>query len=219
MCLDARPMGGGVYIDRTAHGVPLRQVVDERGVPNYLVHVLRELLDEAPRHDAVLLAYDSDAREDYALVTAVLRRRGVEVIELALDRVTVPGARGTTRSGGWEPFTLGRLSDRYVPQYGVEAFRLGMRMYNVLHLGRRGACEFDLATLERFIRKGAGAVAGLAGEQAGAEATDRLMRRVWAEAAGKDGAFADPNRALQALIAGARGSVEGRVLARELLVA
>ena len=216
--LDARSMGGGAYLDLTREGVPLRQIVDEHGVPNYVVHVLRELLAVGPEHDKVLLAFDSEVRHDFDLVATVIRRAGVDALTLPLDRVRLPGVSGTTRTGGWEPYTLARIIDRFVPVYGVPAFRLGIRMYYVLHVGRRGSCEFDLDMLDKFMRKAAGAVRRLNGDDPGPAAREDLLPELWPEIAPDDGVFADPNRLVQALLKRAPESAAARGLVKELLL-
>lgn len=218
LLLDARPMGGGAYLDFTSEGLPLRQVVSEHGVPNYLLHVLRELLGVAPEYDRVLLALDAEVLPDFDLVARVLRRRGVDTVTFPVARVNLPGVSGTTRTGGWEEFTLGRVVDALVPRYGVPAFRLGVRMYYVLHVGLRGSCPFEPELLERFVRRAAGAVEQLDGDGP-APAPDGLLREVWEDSARRELAFVEPNRLVQTLLKRARERDEGaRALVRELLI-
>ncbi len=218
LLLDARPMGGGAYLDLTPDGLPLRQVINEHGVPNYLLHVLRELLGVAPEYDRVLLALDAEVLPDFDLVARVLRRRGIDAATFPVARVNLPGVSGTSRTGGWEEFTLGRLIERLVPRYGVPAFRLGVRMYYVLHVGLRGSCPFEPELLERFVRRAAGAVEQLDGA-APAEAPDGLLRELWEENARRERAFVEPNRLVQTLLKRARGDDDGaRALVRELLL-
>jgi hypothetical protein len=218
LALDTRAMGAGVYLDLTDHGVALRQLVNEHGVPNYVVHVLRELLAAGPKYDKVLFGIDMEARHDFDLIRRVLERFGVESISVPVDRVPLPGVTGTTRTGGWEDYTLERIIDRFVPQYGVPAFRLGMRMYYVLHVGRRGRSAFDLDMLERFIRRAAGAIRQLDPGESNGAASGEFLRTLWHETLARDGVYIDPNRLLQALLKAAPESVGARVLVRELLI-
>ena len=216
--IDVRGLGGGAYLDLTPEGIALRQLVSEQGVPNYVVHVLRELLAVGPGYDRVVLAFDAEIRHDFDLVASVLRRAGVETVTLPVDRVRLPGVTGTTRAGGFEPYILARIIERFLPTYGLEAFRLGIRMYYVLHVGRRGGCEFDLAMLERFMRKAAAAVRRLNGGEPGVAAPGDLLRELWPQIVPRDGAFVDPNRLLQTLFKQAPESAAARALARELLL-
>ena len=216
--LDARAMGGSAYLDLTADGLPLRQVVNEHGVPNYVLHVLRELLDAAPGYDRVLLALDAEVLPDFELVARVLRRAGVDAVTLPVARVNLPGVTGTTRTGGWEELTLGRMIDRLVPLYGVPAFRLGVRMYFVLHVGLRGSCPFDPDLLERFVRRAGAAVRQLDGDGPAAGA-DELLRERWEDSARRELAFIEPNRMVQTLLKQSRDADPGaRSLVRELLL-
>lgn len=213
--LDARTLGGGAFLDFTSDGVPLRQIVSEHGVPNYVIHVLRELLAVGGNYETVLLGIDPEVRTDFELVSAVLRRRGVHAAIIPLARVNLPGVTGTTRTGGWEEYSLARIVERLVPRYGVPAFRLGVRMYFVLHVGLRGSCPFELDMLERFVRRAAGAVRRLDG---GPPAADDVLPGLWEEARARERAFVDPNRLLQTLLKRAPESPAARTLVEELLL-
>jgi hypothetical protein len=182
-----------------------------------VLHVLRELLGVAPEYDRVLLALDAEVLPDFDLVARVLRRRGVDAVTFPVARVNLPGVTGTTRTGGWEDLTLGRLIDRLVPLYGVPAFRLGVRMYFVLHVGLRGSCEFEPELLERFVRRAAGVVQQLDGGSAAA--SDDLLRELWEDSARRELAFIEPNRMVQTLLKRARQPDAGaHALVRELLL-
>jgi hypothetical protein len=218
LLLDAREMGGGAYLDLTPEGVPLRQIVNEHGVPNYVLHVLRELLAVGPAHDRVLFGFDSELRPDFDLIARVMQRAGVSTIALPLERVRLPGVSGTTRTGGWEEYTLARVIDRFVPVYGVPVFRLGLRMYYVLHIGRRGGCEFDLDVVDKFMRKAAGAARRLDGSEPDLAAAEALLRELWPEISTEDTLYADPNRLVQALFKRAPESGGARTLVGELLL-
>lgn len=151
--LDLRELNGPVFLDFTAEGVPLRQVVDEHGIENYVVCALRELLPAAHHHVKVLLVCDEELAADYALLERVLARVGVESTRLSLGRVPLDGVVKTSRAGGWEDYTFDRLVESYLPRFGAEIFRIGLRLYFIAALGRNASRSFDFSELERTLQK------------------------------------------------------------------
>jgi hypothetical protein len=217
--LDARQMGGAVHLDFTPDGMNLRQIVDEHGTPNYVLLVLRELLPVWERYDTVVLGFDSEALHDFELVARVLRHAGARVVTIPVDRVQLPGVEGTTRTGGWEAYTLARLIDRLVPEFGVPAFQLGVRMYFVLHVGRRSraGAEFDPAMIARFVRRAQRIVDALPTDE-GLSSPEDAMRALWETVSDRECTYADPNRLLQRLVKRAPGSAPEAVLLRDLVL-
>lgn len=218
--LDVRHIGGCAYLDFTADGVFLRQTIDEHGTPNYLVHVLRELLPAVHAGEPIVLGFDSESSPDFEIVARVLRRAGAEVHTVAIDRIHLPGVQGTSRAGGWQPYVLPTLIDRLVPRYGVDPFRLGMRMYFVMQVGRRSrqAVTFDADALEKFVRKAARLVEALTDEEHEIAAMQAWLCGLWNRVADRHRVFADPARLLPVVLAQANRSSTARAVARRLVL-
>lgn len=156
LCLDPRGWSNGpVYLDASAHGLPLRQLVDASGRPNYLLCALRELLPLAARHDRIVLACDAELAADYRLLARILEEFGASTVQVEVTRVPLAGTRRSTRHGGWEGVTLGRLCEEFVPEHGVAPFRLGLRLYLIAGLGKGDRQSFDLSHLRRQIQRAA----------------------------------------------------------------
>jgi hypothetical protein len=193
--LDLRPWGGPVYLDLSAHGLPLRQIVDAQGRPNFLMCALRELLLVAGRYDHVVLASDAELAPDYRLLARTLDHFGVRVSRIAVTRVPIAGVSRSTRHGGWEGCTLSALIDRFVPEFGVPAFRLGLRLYLVAGLGKGSGQSFDPDHLRRQLNR----AARLLDQEPPAGPSPELegfLRRL----AGDDG-YVDPYRLTSSLLA------------------
>ncbi|MDH2429625.1 hypothetical protein [Sphaerisporangium sp. TRM90804] len=155
LCLDLRHWGGPVYLDLSAHGLPLRQLVDAGGRPNFLMCALKELLPLASRHDRVVLASDADLSPDYRLLARTLTHFGGRVSHLPVTRVPIAGVTASSRHGGWQGYTLGALIDRFVPEHGPDAFRLGLRLYLVAGLGKGSGQSFSDDHLRRQLARAA----------------------------------------------------------------
>ncbi|MFC6085243.1 hypothetical protein [Sphaerisporangium aureirubrum] len=195
--LDLRPWGGPVYLDLSANGLPLRQIVDAQGRPNFLMCALRELLLVAERHDHVILASDAEMAPDYRLLARTLDRFGVRVSRIAVTRVPIAGLSRSTRHGGWEGCTLGALIDRFVPEFGVPAFRLGMRLYLIAGLGKGSEQSFDPDHLRRQLNRAARMLDQAGPPSPGSSPELRVFLR---GLAGMDG-YVDPYRLTSSLLA------------------
>lgn len=186
--LDLRAVGGGVYLDRTDEGLPLRQMIDPRGAGNYLLGVLRELLPAARAVGSALLLCDDELVADYVLVERLLGRAGVSAARLSLGRVPLDNGVQSSRNGGWEAYTFDRFVERYVPRFGREVFRLGMRLYFIAGLRRTAGVPFDFAELDRSMARAARLLEAPRGPD-DPDALDALLRWHWSPAG-----FVDPIR-------------------------
>jgi hypothetical protein len=151
LCIDGRAMAAPVYLDLTAHGMPLRPLVNADGQGNYLICVLRQLLPVAGEYDLIVLMYDRDMRHDYMLVERVLRAFGAEVARVEVSRVAIGGVAVSSRHGGWQGFSLPEL--RFAAGGDDLAFRLGLRLYLVAVFGRGGGSSFTLEQLPRWVAR------------------------------------------------------------------
>ncbi|TMR01573.1 hypothetical protein ETD83_14450 [Actinomadura soli] len=136
LCLDHRRLGGPVYLDGTRWGMPLRPVVGMDGHANYLLMVLRDLVPRIAEYDGVLLVHDEEIGHDYALVERILGELGARTSRLALGRVPIPGAGGSSRTGGWDGTALDELSALCLRHVGHDVYRLGMRLHFINTLRR-----------------------------------------------------------------------------------
>ncbi|MFJ2773984.1 hypothetical protein [Streptomyces sp. NPDC087300] len=140
LCVDHRPLHGPVYLDGTAGGVPLRQLVSAEGHPNYLAGLLRELVPLIVAYDSFVLVCDDDSAPDYRLVRYVLRRlgmTGVSLVSVGRVRTDPTAARAlSSRHGGWEGHTAAALAERFLGRVGERVYRLGLRLYFLALLGR-----------------------------------------------------------------------------------
>lgn len=153
LTIDHRGIGGPVYLDGTVWGLPVRQIVDEDGTANYLVPVLREMIDVAARHRRVVLVYDQELMQDYVLLDKVLTTLGASVTRLALGRVPIDGVVASSRHGGWEGKTLSDLSQACLRHVDVATYRLGMRIYFIAMLERGCAKSFQPDLLRRSLHR------------------------------------------------------------------
>jgi hypothetical protein len=161
-CLDLRALGGPVFLDLTAQGIPLRQIVDARGVDNYLLCALRELLPLARQFDHLLLLCDEELAPDYLILERVLARAGASVSRLSLGRVPLEGTVRSSRAGGWQELTFDRFAERYLPRHGAETFRLGMRLYFIGLLGRTASRSFDFGDVDFCMERAENVLAAVA---------------------------------------------------------
>ena len=154
--LDQRHFGGAIYLDLTDEGRPLRLLVSEDGLSNYLLAILRDLLACAPRHDIVCLYHDSSIQRDYEALARVLERLGVRCRRVAFTRVPVDGLVLSAKQGGWEKYTGALLLKRVADGASDAEIRLGFRLYFLHALGLRDPASYSdeglSACLERARR-------------------------------------------------------------------
>lgn len=158
LCLDLRAYGSPVFLDATRDGLPLRQIADAHGRPNYLACVLRELLPLVPGFDEVVLLCDRELEADYLLLQRVLSAYGATVRRVILGRVPLEGHIRSARHGGWQGYTVGALLERVGGEYDDPVLRLGMRLYFIAVLGagqqqsfRHEVLRHSLARAERLL--------------------------------------------------------------------
>ena len=153
MLLDQRGFGGGVYLDLTDEGRPLRMLVSEHGLPNYLLAILRDLLDEAPRHDVLCLYHDANIQRDYEILTRVFERMGLRCRRVGFTRVPVEGLVLSAKQGGWEQYTGARLLERVAAGASIAEIRLGFRLYFLHALGLRQPDDYSDAGLAACLER------------------------------------------------------------------
>jgi hypothetical protein len=153
LCLDQRSMGGPVYLDLTAEGLPLRQIVTAEGQPNYLACALRDLLPLAGRYDEVVLLHDPDLDADYQLLQRVLRAHGPVVHRVAVGRVPIDGQIRSARAGGWHGVHTAALLDALLPGHDRAAVALGARLYFLACLGPGQRESFRADLLVQQVRR------------------------------------------------------------------
>ncbi|RKN71609.1 hypothetical protein D7231_16530 [Streptomyces klenkii] len=136
LCVDHRPWRGPVYLDLTARGTALRQIVGADGHPNYLAGTLRELIPLIGAYDRFVLACDRESFADYALLRDVLTALGARVSLVGLGRVRLGGSVRTSRHGGWEGRTAAPLARTFLDRVGPRPYRLGLRLYFIAGLGQ-----------------------------------------------------------------------------------
>ncbi len=135
--LDQRGFGGGVYLDLTGEGRPLRLLISDDGLSNYLLAILRDLLERAPRYDVVCLYHDADIQRDYEALTRVFERLGARCRRIAFTRVPIDGQVLSAKQGGWEHYTGALLLRRVASGASRAEIRLGFRLYFLHALGLR----------------------------------------------------------------------------------
>jgi len=135
--LDQRSFGGGVYLDLTDEARPLRVLVSEQGLPNYILAILRDLLDCAPGHDQICLYHDANIQRDYEALARVFERLGMRCRRVGFTRVPIEGQVLSAKQGGWEHYTGARLLKRVAGGASGPEIRLGFRLYFLHALGLR----------------------------------------------------------------------------------
>ncbi|MFI5793604.1 hypothetical protein [Streptomyces sp. NPDC051677] len=160
MCLDQRVYGGPVFLDATRYGLPLRQLVDAQGQPNYLACALRELVPLAPRFDEIVLLYDRELESDYLLLERVLSAFGATVRRVTLGRVPIDGQIRSARHGDWHDHTAAALLGKAAAEYEEEVLRLGMRLYFIAVLGPGQQQSFDHDVLRHSLTRAARLLSG-----------------------------------------------------------
>ncbi|MBL8299369.1 MAG: hypothetical protein JNN30_13605 [Rhodanobacteraceae bacterium] len=137
MVLDQRHFGGAVYLDLTDEGRPLRLLISEQGLPNYLLAILRDLLDRAAQYSSICLYHDADIQRDYDALARVLERLGMRCRRVGFMRVPLEGQVLSAKQGGWELYTGARLLERVAGDASEDEIRLGFRLYFLHALGLR----------------------------------------------------------------------------------
>jgi hypothetical protein len=163
LCVDHRRHGGPAYLDGTRWGMPLRPVIGADGHANYLLVILRDLIPRLAASDEVLLVYDEDLAHDYALLARVLAELGARPSRLPLGRVPIGGVVRSSRHGGWDGHSLGRLAEVCLREFDPAVYRLGMRLYFIAMLKRTASEPFRPDLLRRALSR-AGHMLGEAGE-------------------------------------------------------
>jgi hypothetical protein len=153
LCLDMRRLGGAVYLDSTAHGLPLRPIVTEDGRANYLAFLLRDLVPVASDYDEIVLIYDREMTPDYMLVQRVLEEFGGSVLKIPLDRVAMNGIVKSSRHGGWEGYTVPEIAAACQAETDLPGFQLGLRLFYIATIGKGEGKSFDMALLQRCMRR------------------------------------------------------------------
>ncbi len=153
LCVDARPDGGKVYLDNTARGLPLRAMVEETGLPNYLMLLLRELVPRARHYDEIVLAHDEEIAADYVQLQKTLESLGATVSRLSLSRVAINGVVRSSRHGDWDGHTVPEIAAPALAQSSLDAVRLGHRIYYVSVIGKGAGKSFDAAALAKCVRR------------------------------------------------------------------
>ncbi|MFF3445424.1 hypothetical protein [Streptosporangium sp. NPDC002721] len=153
LCLDHRRYGGPVYLDGSRWGMPLRKVVGADGHANYLLVILRDLVPHLTLGRRVLLIYDDDLSHDYALLAQILAALGALPSRLALGRVALDGAIQSSRHGGWEAYTLGRVAALCLDHFDPRSYRLGMRLYFIAMLKRTSSVGWSFRLLHRALTR------------------------------------------------------------------
>ncbi|MGN6151762.1 MAG: hypothetical protein ACTHOH_07080 [Lysobacteraceae bacterium] len=153
MLLDQRGFGGGVYLDLTDEGRPLRVLMSEHGLPNYLLAILRDLLDQAPRHDTLCLYHDTGIQRDYETLSRLFERLGLRCRRVGFTRVPVEGLVLSAKQGGWAQHTGARLLSRVAGGASVAEIRLGFRLYFLHALGLRQPDDYSDAGLAACLER------------------------------------------------------------------
>lgn len=194
--LDTRKMGGGVYLDFTGEGLPLRQLIDEQGLDNYLLSTLRELLPLAEAYDSVALLCDAELDLDYLLVERALRRLGCPAVRMTLGRVPLDGQVQSSRGGGWQAYTFDKLVDGLREKYDLDTIRLGMRLYFIVGLGKGAKQSFRFDLLAAFMDKAQAFLAKERQDEPSIDAALTALRRFTA----KNHGYVDPYQLTSALL-------------------
>jgi hypothetical protein len=207
--IDHRAWSGPVYLDGTAHGLPLRQLVGADGHPNYLAGLLRELVPLLGAYDAFVLVCDRDSLPDYTLLRYILTRLGAPAVSItAIGRVRTDATAGrplSSRHGGWEGHTGAALAEQLLDRVGPQVYRLGLRLYFIATLGLGDAQPHRPDLVRRCMARARRLLVGDARDGAWAVTGDRLRRFA------RPHGFVDPYRLTTTLLA-RDGALAGRLL-------
>ncbi|MET7422530.1 hypothetical protein [Dactylosporangium sp. NPDC005555] len=197
LCIDGRSCGAPVFLDGTAAGYPLRAIIGADGQRNYLLYLLRELIPLLDDYDLVVLAHDTELRTDYQIVQHVLVSLGAAVTRFEVPRVPTDGSTRSARHGGWRGYTLGSYAGALVAEFGLAAFRLGLRLYLVGSLGRTAKQSFSTEHARRWSRR---ATRLLADGGDGWDPATVAAAGVFLERAVARRGYADPNQVATAIL-------------------
>lgn len=217
LIIDHRRYGGPAYLDGTAYGLPLRQLIGEDGLSNYLLPVLRDLIPVIGRRDRIVLVHDPELGQDYLLLDRVLTTLGARVSRLALRRVALDGVVRSSRFGGWQGRTLADLAAACLEHVDLATYRLGMRLYFIAVLERDAPQSFRPDLLRRSLRRARrlldtyGAAAGDGAADGTDEETDAGFRDFLAGLVGAGG-YVDPYRLTTSLFDRHRPALAGRLI-------
>ncbi len=151
LCLDMRGIADNVYLDATAHGLPLRKLVTVHGLANYVACTLRDIVPLIPHYDEIVLMYDREVTADYVLLQRVIGELGGNATRIAVDRVAIDGVVRSARHGGWAGHTVPEIAAACSAAENPEAFRLGLRLFFLATIGIGEGLSFDLRLLRRCI--------------------------------------------------------------------
>ncbi len=151
--LDLRQLGGAVFLDLTHQGLPLRQLIDEHGLDNYILCTLREVLPQIRDFDSVALLNDEELNLDYLLIERLLQLIDCPVVRMNLGRVPLSGTVQSSRHGGWQDYTFDKIIPPLLEKFELPAVRLGLRLYFIAGLGKSAKQSFRQDLLDEFIVK------------------------------------------------------------------
>ncbi|BAT61086.1 hypothetical protein GJW-30_1_03637 [Variibacter gotjawalensis] len=153
LCIDLRADGGGVYLDLTADGLPLRSVITPNGRANYLILLLRDLVPRIASYDCIVLLYDYELSSDYLLLQRILTRLGAVAQRVSISRVAIDGVVRSSRFGGWKGYLASDLIAACIDGCDPRSFQLGMRLYFIAGTGKGMPRTFSMKHLRRAIRR------------------------------------------------------------------
>lgn len=177
LLLDHRHFHGPAYLDLTSFGQPLRSVLSETGLPNYLASLLRDLLAVVKEYDRIVLFHDVGIERDYKLVQSLLEREGVSCSRVSFSRIPVAGRTDGARAGGWEGNTVADVMSRVGSTFSLQALRIGVRLYFLHYVGLRRPKSFKEDELRACLVQANGLLAGLVDESDNASVLERFRRR------------------------------------------
>jgi hypothetical protein len=161
--------------------------------------VLRQLVPLLGGYDLVVLAHDTGLRSDYRTIEYVLRALGAAVARFEVSRVPIGGATCSTRFGGWQGHTLAAFAGQMAEEFGLEAFRLGLRLYLVAGLGGATRQSFSTQHLKRWARRARKLLAEQCGR--GQDADERVPVAWYLHRLASRHGYPDPYRIATALMA------------------
>lgn len=151
MILDSRKQGENVYIDLTDEGIKLRHLCSSvLSDYNYLGTMLRELLALRKEGDVFVFIFDDELLGDFFILQRVLEKLGHKVYKIQTNRILLEGKALSSRHGGWEKYSLGRvlafLQDK---GYTQDEIALGLRFYYLGFIPK----SFEYRDLEKYTQK------------------------------------------------------------------
>ena len=151
MVLDSRKQGENVYIDLTDEGIKLRHFCSSvLSDYNYLGTMLRELLALRKNGDVFVFVFDDELLGDFFILQRVLERLGHKVYKIQTNRILLEGKALSSRHGGWEKYSLGRvLSFLQDKGYTQDEIALGLRLYYLGFIPK----SFEYRDLEKYTKK------------------------------------------------------------------